>query len=54
LLLTDLAGRYTDDRHDNFDTYRPLWLARYNKLIFGTFFAASEVLVLARCLTSPC
>ncbi len=37
--LTDLAARYTDDRRDNFDIYLPLWLARYNKLIFGWLFA---------------
>jgi hypothetical protein len=37
--LTDVAARYTDDRRDNFDTYLPLWLARYNKLIFGWLFA---------------
>lgn len=33
--LTDIAGRYTEERRDNFDIYLPLWLARYNKLIFG-------------------
>jgi hypothetical protein len=36
--LTDVAARYTDDRRDNFDIYLPLWLARYNKLIFGWLF----------------
>jgi hypothetical protein len=36
--LTDVAARYTDDRPDNFDIYLPLWLARYNKQIFGTLF----------------
>lgn len=38
--LTAVAARYTDDRRDNFDIYLPLWLARYNKQIFGTLFAA--------------
>ena len=33
--LTDIAGRYTSDRADNFDIYLPLWLARHNKTIFG-------------------
>jgi hypothetical protein len=37
--LTGVAARYTDDRRDNFDIYLPLWLARYNKHIFGTLFA---------------
>jgi hypothetical protein len=38
--LTALAARYTEDRRDNFDIYLPLWLARYNKHIFGTLYAA--------------
>ena len=48
--LTDVAGRYTEDRSDNFDIYLPLWLARYNKVIFGSLFVASEVFVLTRWL----
>ena len=36
--LTDVAARFTDERQDNFDIYLPLWLARYNKLIFGSLF----------------
>ena len=36
--LTSIAARYTEDRSDNFDIYLPLWLARYNKIIFGTLF----------------
>ena len=46
--LTDLAGRHTEDRADNFDIYLPNWLARYNKLIFGTLFALGEIYLLAR------
>lgn len=38
--LTAVAARYTADRSDNFDIYLPLWLARYNKQIFGTLFVA--------------
>ena len=38
--LTGIAARYTQDRRDNFDIYLPLWLARYNKHIFGMLFAA--------------
>ncbi|MCG2588939.1 hypothetical protein [Rhodohalobacter sulfatireducens] len=41
--LTDIAARYTDNREDNFDIYLPLWLARYNKQIFGTLFAAGLI-----------
>jgi hypothetical protein len=36
--LTGVAARYTSDRQDNFDIYLPLWLARYNKLIFGALY----------------
>jgi hypothetical protein len=39
--LTDLAGRYTDDRRANFDIYLPLWLAANNKRIFGSIFAVA-------------
>jgi len=50
--LTDAAGRYTDERADNFDIYLPLWLARHNKTIFGTLFAVGELYVLALWLGS--
>ena len=46
--LTDVAGRYTSDRRDNFDIYLPLFIARYNKLIFGALFVAGTVYSLAR------
>jgi hypothetical protein len=43
--LTAIAARYTSDRRDNFDIYLPLWLARHNKTIFGSWFAADLLLV---------
>ena len=46
--LTGVAARYTDDRADNFDIFLPEWLARHNKLIFGTLFALGEVYLLWR------
>jgi hypothetical protein len=46
--LTDVAGGYTSDRHANFDIYLPLWLARYNKQIFGVLFVAGTIYSLAR------
>jgi len=46
--LTDVAARYTEDRQDNFDIYLPLWLARYNKQVFGSLFLASLLYTLAR------
>lgn len=33
--LTIVARRYSDSQLPNFDIYLPLWLARYNKLIYG-------------------
>ena len=50
--LTSVAARYTDDRRDNFDIYLPLWLARYNKQIFGSLFVAGLALTLARWLAA--
>ncbi|HET8667077.1 MAG TPA: hypothetical protein VFM10_03790 [Terriglobales bacterium] len=51
--LTDWAARFTDDRADNFDIYLPNWLARNNKVIFGSLFAVNEVIVLWRWLARP-
>lgn len=48
--LTAVAARFTDDRRDNFDIYLPLWLARYNKQIFGWLFVAGIVFTVARWL----
>lgn len=41
--LTPIAGRYTQDRKDNFDIYLPMWLARYNKEIFGSLYALGVI-----------
>jgi hypothetical protein len=41
--LTILAERFTHERHDNFDIYLPMWLARHNKLIFGVLFCVGLV-----------
>lgn len=38
--LTAVAARYTADRAPNFDIYLPLWLAKYNKQIFGPLYFA--------------
>jgi hypothetical protein len=50
--LTAVAARYTDDRRDNFDIYLPLWLARYNKLIFGNLFGLGCAYALIQWSTS--
>ncbi|GJL83729.1 MAG: hypothetical protein DHS20C01_33630 [marine bacterium B5-7] len=41
--LTVMAARYTQDRQDNFDICLPRWLARYNKVIFGTLYITGIV-----------
>jgi hypothetical protein len=46
--LTDAAARCTEERAANFDIYLPLWLARYNKQIFGFLFAVGELVLLWR------
>ncbi|HHP7239666.1 hypothetical protein [Longibacter sp.] len=46
--LTGVAAHYTEDRRDNFDIYLPLWLARYNKHIFGSLFAVGLLYTLLR------
>lgn len=51
--LTDVAGRYTADRADNFDIYLPLWLARHNKTIFGALFVAGSLFGLGMWCLSP-
>ena len=48
--LTGFAARYTDDRRANFDIYLPEWLARNNKAIFGTLYAAAVLFLLMRWL----
>jgi|SRR5215470_1363631 len=45
--LTDVAARFTENRAANFDIYLPLWLARYNKVIFGAVLVINEAVVLA-------
>jgi xanthine/uracil permease len=38
--LTDVAGRYTDERVENFDIYLPRFVAKYNQEIFGALYLA--------------
>lgn len=46
--VTELCGRYTQDRRENFDIYLPLWLARHNKTIFGTLYGVGVIYTLLR------
>lgn len=48
--LRGFAARYTDSHADKFDIFLPAWLARNTKLVFGTLFAAGELLLLWRWL----
>lgn len=36
--LTIMARKYSYSNKDNFDIYLPNWLAKYNKLIYTSFF----------------
>ena len=45
--LTALAARYTTDRRANFDIYLPEWLAKHNKVIFGTIYLVGVVIACA-------
>jgi hypothetical protein len=51
--LTDVAARYTDERAANFDIYLPVWLARYNKQVFGSLFVIGELVLLWRWVRRP-
>jgi hypothetical protein len=46
--LTAVAARYTVNRRDNFDIYLPEWLARHNKLIFGSIYLIGIAVTVAR------
>ncbi|WEK37875.1 MAG: hypothetical protein P0Y53_10205 [Candidatus Pseudobacter hemicellulosilyticus] len=52
--LTLLARRYagtSTPEKDNFDIFLPLWLARYNKHIYGSILGLIMVLTVYRLLT---
>ncbi len=49
--LTILARKYSDSNKDNFDIYLPNWLAKYNKLIYTSFFIIILCGVVYRILT---
>lgn len=51
--LTDVAAGYTNNRACNFDIYLPLWLACYNKQIFGFLLVVGEFVVVRRWFRRP-
>ena len=48
--LTIIARKYSDSTKNNFDIYLPDWLAKYNKLIYTTFFIIIVVGIFYRTL----
>ncbi len=44
--LTDVAERFTEDRSPVSDIYLPVWLARWNKQIFGSLFVLGAIFAL--------
>jgi hypothetical protein len=46
--LTIVARRYSDSEKDNFDIYLPVWLAKYNKLIYSGFLGLIILLLIYR------
>ena len=51
--LTAIAGRWTTDRSPAFDIYLPEWLARWNKVVFGTLFVVNCLIVLGEWMAAP-
>lgn len=48
--LTIWGYKYTDNHQVGFDIYLPRWLAKYNKMIFGTIFVIGILIVMYRVL----
>jgi hypothetical protein len=48
--LTVLGYKYTDSHEVGFDIYLPRWLAKYNKMIFGTIFVIGILIIIYRIL----
>ena len=51
--LTPIAARYTNDRQANFDIFLPLWMAKYNKQIFGALFILGVAYTVFRWWSRP-
>ena len=49
--LTPIATRYTSRIDDSFDIFLPNWLAKHNKIIFGSISFLGVVIVIYRALT---
>ena len=44
--LTAIAARFTSDRSPSFDIYLPDWVAKWNKVLFGSLFVINALVVL--------
>jgi hypothetical protein len=44
--LTAVAARFTSDRSPSFDIYLPNWIAKWNKVLFGSLFVINGLVVL--------
>jgi len=48
--LTPIAARYTKKMDDSFDIFLPNWLARNNKIIFGSIASVGAAMIIYRAL----
>ncbi|MCZ2459273.1 MAG: hypothetical protein LC128_06570 [Chitinophagales bacterium] len=48
--LTVWARKYSDSTKENFDIYLPVWLAKYNKLIYTSIVGIITAIVIIRLL----
>jgi hypothetical protein len=49
--LTIVARKYSDSEKDNFDIFLPVWLARYNKLIYSILLGLAILLLIYRIIS---
>jgi hypothetical protein len=50
--ITVIARKYSDSTTDNFDIFLPNWLAKYNKLIYTSFFIFILIVLAYRLLSN--
>lgn len=50
--ITLIARKYSDSTKPNFDIYLPLWLAKYNKIIYSTIVFIAIIILVIRLSTA--
>lgn len=50
--LTVIARKYSDSTKDNFDIFLPIWLAKYNKLIYTSIFCFAILILIYRLISN--